>query len=129
MRYLLDTHVLLWTTLEPAQLSAEVRETLDAPGADVAASIVSLWEIAIKHRMGRLGIDLAGLTRSVTEGSKLRLLTLPPKHLLELSRLPLVEKHKDPFDHLLVSQALVEGLTLVSRDRWMQAYPIPLLRA
>lgn len=87
-------------------------------------SIVSVWEIIIKTRIGKLGLDLATVLRTM-EVQRITLLNVTPAHLLTVETLPL--HHRDPFDHLLIAQAIVEGLTFVSNDRHMPQYPVRLM--
>lgn len=120
--YLLDTHVLLWAMAEDPRLSpAHVHVLLgEAPRM---ISVASLWEIAIKTSLGKLGLreDL----RVVLDETGLELLPIAPEHVEAVARLPLL--HRDPFDRMLVAQAQVEGLTLLSADPNVRAYPVPSL--
>lgn len=124
MRFLLDTHALLWSLDEPERFSAGTRDLLSAPGSDVFVSVVALWEIAIKHRIGKLGTDVGKVAAFLAPPSKLRLLGIVPRHLVELQRLPVVAGHRDPFDHLLIAQAIAEGMTLVSADQNVPRYDV-----
>lgn len=129
MRLLLDTHVLLWLALEPERLDGDVRGAIHDPATEVSASIVSMWEMAIKVRLGRLDVNLAELMQIFDPASKVKLLGVLPEHLTMLLRVQVVREHRDPFDLLLIAQALSERMTLVSRDRFMRAYDVPLMRA
>ncbi len=90
-------------------------------------SVVSLWEIAIKVRVGKLQADIEK-TISAVASSGLRLLDLQVRHVAAAGRLPKVPRHHDPFDHLLMAQAIAEDLTFVSEDAHVARYPVPVLR-
>ncbi|MFU8840693.1 MAG: type II toxin-antitoxin system VapC family toxin [Nitriliruptoraceae bacterium] len=121
MRLLLDTHVFLWALTAPSVLSEHVRGRLLDPRVPVHVSAVSVWELAIKRRLGRLrdadGIDLAA---AITE-SGFSELPVTGQHAAETEALP--DIHRDPFDRLLIAQSLVEDLTLVTRDDRIRSYP------
>lgn len=128
MKLLLDTHVLLWSATSPDRLSPEVRATIEAGTTEVLVSIVTAWEIAIKQSLGKL--DLARpaeqwvpevLQRSGFEVAELGLAAA-------LRVRALAWHHRDPFDRLLVAQALEEGLTIVTHDDAFAPYGVPLLR-
>lgn len=127
MRLLLDTHALLWFLMDDPQLADPARDMVTDPAHDVLVSSVSLWEIAVKLRIGKLSADLAEI---VTACQRLGLpfLDIAPPHLLELGRLPVFADHRDPFDHLLIAQAITEDLMFVSDDRNTPRYPVRHLR-
>jgi PIN domain nuclease of toxin-antitoxin system len=128
MRLLLDTHVLLWV-LNGDRLNDDVRRALSDPASVVFVSVVSLWEIVIKRRVGKLTADVAAIAAQMAPASKLQWLGVTQGHLLALDRLPVHPQHRDPFDHLIIAQALSEGMTLVTRDGNAALYPVPLLPA
>lgn len=123
-RLLLDTHVFLWWRQDNATLSAEARAAIR--DADVVhVSLVSAWEVAVMSAMGRLRLArpfAAGIAASHFEPLPIRF-----EHIDDLERLP--HLHRDPFDRMLVAQARVEGLTLVSRDTTVLAYDVQGLLA
>ncbi len=123
MRLLLDTHALLWALASPGELSARVRQLLERPETTVLVSVVSAWEMEIKRALGKLDVpdDLEAQMK------RLRFIELPVhlRHVQRLRRLPGL--HRDPFDRMLVAQAGADGLTLVTRDRDIMAYPIKSL--
>ncbi len=123
MRLLLDTHALLWALASPGELSARVRQLLERPETTVLVSVVSAWEMEIKRALGKLEVpdDLEAQMK------RLRFLELPVhlRHVQRLRRLPVL--HRDPFDRILVAQAMADGLTLVTRDRDVMAYPVKSL--
>lgn len=124
MSFLLDTHALLWSLDEPERFSVRTRDLLSASGNDVFVSVVALWEIAIKHRLGKLGTDVGQIVALLAPPSKLHLLGIALRHLVELQRLPVVAGHRDPFDHLLIAQAVAEGMTFVSADQHVPRYDV-----
>ena len=121
MRLLLDTHLLIWAAKNLPQLSAAARSLIGAPENERVFSVCSLREIAIKAGLGRedFAIDATALRRGLLANGYLELAVLGP-HALFTSRLPPI--HKDPFDRLLVAQALVEGLTLLTSDAVVASY-------
>ncbi len=130
MNILIDTHVLLWLNQDEGQLPSRVRDLLSDSNHQINYSVVSLWEIAIKMRSGKLNLaaTLSEFAIAQTHRVGLRELEVTAKHILSLHSLPHPLPHNDPFDHLLIAQALSEGLTLVSKDRRFRAYPaVPLV--
>lgn len=117
MRILLDTHLLLWSLSKPSKLSAPVRRMIDA--AEVYASAASIWEISIKSALRKLDAN----PREVLDGIEpagFSLLPVSGEHAARVSELPLL--HKDPFDRMLVAQALVEPMILLTNDEALQGY-------
>jgi PIN domain nuclease of toxin-antitoxin system len=129
VKLLLDTHVLLWLLGEPERIAPEVRRDVEEMSNAVLISAVSAWEIATKHAIGKLPLPEspeALIERAVTE---LRAVELPivSRHALLSASLP--NHHRDPFDRLLVAQAMLEEATLVTADRLLPPYGAPLLWA
>lgn len=124
MKLLLDTHALLWWLSDDARLGAPAREFVADPANDILVSVVSLWEIQVKCRIGKLAADMPELLREIA-GQGFGLLPIDPPHLLRLGSLP--AHHRDPFDHLLIAQALVERATFVSDDRHAPLYDVPMV--
>lgn len=125
MKLLLDTHALLWLAMAPERLGESAARVVTAPRAEVYASHVSLWEMAIKRRQGKLQeLDSTALEwfDSVVRKSKLIGLPIAGKHLGFLEFLPRL--HADPFDRLLVAQARAEQLVIVSQDPLIAAYNV-----
>jgi PIN domain nuclease of toxin-antitoxin system len=120
---LLDTHALLWALASPATLAEDAADAIEDPTNDVLVSAASIWEIAIKARSGKLtlGVPLADLTLTFDP------IGITHTHALQVAALP--DHHRDPFDRMLISQALVEGLTIVTRDRVIAKYGVPVLDA
>lgn len=129
MSLLLDTHVVLWAASAPAELSPAARAALEDSTQDVFVSVVSAWEIAIKQSLGKL--ELARPAEvwlpDVLTRTGLRLAPVGLDAALAVRGLPWV--HRDPFDRLLVAQALSSGFTLVTRDAQLERYGVPVLVA
>lgn len=125
MRVLLDTHALLWWLTDDIQLGRQARELVEDPGNDVLISVVSLWEIVVKTRVGKLEADIKEIMDAV-EQEGFTLLDIGIAHLLSLVGLPM--HHRDPFDHLLIAQAISEDATFVSEDRNTARYPVRMVR-
>jgi PIN domain nuclease of toxin-antitoxin system len=121
VKILLDTHALLWWLTDDGRLGRQARELVEDPGNDVLISMVSLWEIAVKTRVGKLEADIGQITDAVQQDG-FALLDIRVAHLLTLSGLPL--RHRDPFDHLLIAQAITEDATFMSEDRNTARYPV-----
>jgi PIN domain nuclease of toxin-antitoxin system len=118
MRLLIDTHVFLWAVTRNRQLKVKVRRTL-AEAEAVYVSAASLWEIAIKVRLGKLEGDPMQLADAI-EASGFRELPVTARHAAAVAGLPM--HHTDPFDRLLLAQAFMEPLRLVTADRALAAY-------
>ncbi|CAN5212297.1 type II toxin-antitoxin system VapC family toxin [soil metagenome] len=122
MRLLLDTHVLIWAVADPARLPGPVAEEIADPATDVLVSTASAWEIAIKTGLGRLAfqpVDAALLDRFGFRHHPIGL-----RHTAALAALP--DHHGDPFDRILVAQAVVDDLALVSDDRALGDYDVTI---
>lgn len=122
MTILVDTHLLLWAAGEPQKLSAGARALLEEPGQTLWFSAVSLWEVAIKHRLGRedFRVEPRRLRRGLLDNGW-RELPITSEHAIATHDLPAL--HKDPFDRMLLAQAHVEGVTLVTSDDVVAQYP------
>ncbi len=124
MKLLLDTHALLWWLSDDQRLGQGPRALIADPGNDILVSVVSLWEIVVKLRVGKLEADIGAIERAIVRDG-FRRLAITPAHLAVLADLPL--HHRDPFDHLLIAQALDEDALLVSEDQNMPLYPVRLM--
>ena len=124
-RLLLDTHVLLWANEAPERLSTEASAALEDPANDLLVSSVSVAEIEIKRRLGKLVMEHSCDTLRSQLGASW--LDLTAAHAAGLRTLP--NLHADPFDRLLVAQAMSEECTLVTADRTVLAYPLSTLPA
>jgi PIN domain nuclease of toxin-antitoxin system len=127
MRLLLDTHLLLWAAGEPGRLPAAARRLLRAPGNDLIFSAASIWEVAIKRTLSRndFRVDPRLLRRGLLENGYSEL-PIGSDHALGIDLLPPL--HKDPFDRILIAQATVEGVTLLTADPLVAQYPGPVHR-
>ena len=123
MRCLLDTQVMLWWLLDDPRLGEDPRELLALNPCVV--SVASIWEVAIKHRIGKLEVSpLVFRDQTIAAGADL--LPVLDSHVIETAQLPML--HQDPFDRLLIAQARVEGLMAVSSDRQWSGYDVSLHR-
>lgn len=125
MRILLDTHVLLWWLADDPELGAPGREVIAAPENLIAFSAASIWEIRIKQAVGKL--DLPADFADVLARQLFEPLAVTVAHAHALHGLPLL--HRDPFDRLLIAQARVEGMTILTRDNVITRYDVPTLPA
>jgi PIN domain nuclease of toxin-antitoxin system len=127
MRLLLDTHVFLWYISADPQLPAVFRNAIREPSNEVYLSVASVWESVIKHALGKLPLPDAPSEYLPRQRQAHKIATLPIDEgsLAHLSNLPAL--HRDPFDRILIAQALQHGLTLVTVDGAVRAYPVPLL--
>lgn len=126
-RVLLDTHALLWWLADAPNLSDDAKTLIGDPEIDVLVSTGSIWEVAIKARLGRLEMpdDLEGF---FSRQLPLNGFTVLPVHLAHGARVRhLEDHHRDPFDRLLVAQAQCEAVPLISKDRWLSAYAIEVI--
>ncbi len=119
MAWLLDTHALLWALFEPEKLSRKCRAILKDPGNDVFVSPVSYWEISLKFGLGKLVLPATDPSEIPAAARQLGLVetVIPPEVFATFHRLPYPPDRRDPFDRLLVWQAISGKHTLVSRDR------------
>lgn len=125
MKLLLDTHVLVWTLLGHERLSATASAAIQDSANEVFVSVVSAWEVEIKAAKGKL--SMLGPLGDALARQRFGSLPVTLRHVLAVESLP--RHHRDPFDRMLIVQALLEGMTLVSSDRKMRDYPIALLPA
>ena len=125
MRLLLDSNALIWAYSRPAELAAIARRHLGDPDNERLVSVASLWEISIKMSIGKL--SFAEEFDRVLDDLAVTLLPVTVAHVEAIQTLPF--HHRDPFDRMLVAQALAEGLTIVTRDRRFAAYDVPVLAA
>jgi PIN domain nuclease of toxin-antitoxin system len=125
VKLLLDTHLLLWAAGDPAQLSEGARTLLDDPENELFFSAASLWEIAIKRGLERADffVDARVLRRGLLDNGYSEL-PVTSAHAVEIDSLPAI--HKDPFDRILIAQAMVEGITFLTSDSLVAQYPGPI---
>lgn len=125
MKLLLDTHLLLWAAGEPDRLSEDARTLIGDQDNELFFSAASLWEIAIKKSLGRNDFQVeARLLRRGLLDNGYSELPINSEHAVAIDSLPAI--HKDPFDRILISQAKVEGITLLTADSMVAQYPGPI---
>jgi PIN domain nuclease of toxin-antitoxin system len=126
-KLLLDTQLLLWAASEPERLSVEAREAIENIQIELVFSAASLWEVAIKSMIGRpdFRVDARVLRRGLLENGYDEL-GVAGDHAVAVLNLPPL--HKDPFDRMLVAQATVEGIVLLTADAMVAQYPGPVRR-
>jgi len=125
MRLLLDTHLLVWAMGDPERLPAGCAAMLEDPSNSLVFSVASLWELVIKKALGRPDFNLEpSLLRQALLGGGWKELPIEASHALAVSQLPPL--HRDPFDRLLLAQAQVEGLLLLTADSRLSLYPGPV---
>jgi PIN domain nuclease of toxin-antitoxin system len=127
VRLLLDTATLLWLSDDASRVSPAARAAYVDPTNDVYVSVISLWEAAVKHRLGKLhlSVPVEQLVASLKRTGDIDVLPLTESAVLRLGSLP--DLHHDPFDRMLLCQALDERLTFVTPDRLLSRYPVPTL--
>jgi PIN domain nuclease of toxin-antitoxin system len=127
MRILVDTHVFLWYISADPQLPVTFRDAIRDPANEVYLSAASVWEAVIKYALGKLPVPEApaGYLPRQREAHRVASLPVDEGAFAHLANLPPL--HRDPFDRILIAQALQHGLTLASVDDAVRAYPVPLL--
>jgi PIN domain nuclease of toxin-antitoxin system len=127
MKLMLDTHTFLWFIEGNMNLSDNARQLIENKENQRFLSVASLWEMSIKVSIKKLKLALSfpDLVEQEIYGNDIRLLEILPTHLDVLARLPFY--HKDPFDRLIISQSIVEEITVVTKDRAFETYPVKLL--
>src|SRR5262245_37183492 len=119
MTSLLDTCIILWAARDPDQLSTRVRDLLLDPNEEPVISVVSAWEIALKPQLGIT--DAAGWLRQAARNLQASILPVRLEHIAALQKLP--ARHRDPFDRLLIAQAVAGKFPLVTADKAIRSYP------
>ena len=125
MKLLLDTHILLWAAQGAEQLSSKAKALIEDPENQLYFSAASLWEIAIKNKLGRADfkVDLAVLRRNLLDNG-FEEIAINSAHAIGVDALPNI--HKDPFDRILIAQTAVEGITLMTADSVVADYPVAI---
>jgi PIN domain nuclease of toxin-antitoxin system len=126
-RFLLDTHTFLWWVSGAPELSSTARKTISDTGNECFLSIASCWEMAIKSSLGKLRLSkpVERFVHDLVTENGFRLLTIDLRHAAKVETLPF--HHRDPFDRLLIAQAMTEKLTIVSADSMFSTYGVKLL--
>jgi len=121
VNFLLDTHVALWAIADSPKLSKKARDMIESPRSSIWISAASVWEISIKHSLGRGDIPVSGQDAlRYFRGSGYRFLPVDPEHAAAVEDLP--THHHDPFDRILIAQALIEPMRLLTHDSMMARY-------
>jgi len=117
MRYLLDTHSLLWSAFSPRKLGKAGRAAILEPDNDILVSVVSFWEISLKYALGKIGLEGVSPEQlpGVAEDMGFAFLALAADAASSFHKLPVL-RHKDPFDRMLIWQAIGEGLPIITKD-------------
>jgi len=126
VKLLLDSHAFLWWLAEDPKLKAKARQAVADPTSIVHVSAATVWELSIKAALGKLDLDGADLVEEIAENGFVEL-PMTARHSLATATLP--RHHDDPFDRMLIAQARIEGLTVVTRDPAFRDYGVGLLPA
>ena len=124
MRILIDTHIYLWSLTNEDRLSKSMKTLLTAGDTEVFLSVASLWELAIKHSHGKLKLKIPFKDLATVElkNNFINILPISPAHTIEVAKLP--HFHKDPFDRIIIAQAITEDLPVLTVDPQFDLYPI-----
>ena len=124
MRILLDTHIFLWFISGDSQLPADVRDAIRDPASEVYLSAISVWEAIVKYHLGKLSLPEHPETYLPKQRDlhQIASLALDESSVMQLAKLPPL--HRDPFDRMLICQALQNGLTIATVDSEVRAYPV-----
>jgi PIN domain nuclease of toxin-antitoxin system len=127
MKLLLDTHVFLWLNDAPERLSKTVKDLCSSGVHEFYLSMASPWEMQIKSQLDKLtlAMPIEELVNKNTLENNLQLLSIELSHISYLKQLP--QHHKDPFDRMIIAQAMLEGMTIVSIDQAFSAYSVPVV--
>jgi PIN domain nuclease of toxin-antitoxin system len=124
LKVLLDTHAVLWWLADDPRLADPARGIIEDPANDIVVSVVSHWEITAKIRIGKLEAKITEIVRAL-ESQAFGFLAIELAHLKTLADLPL--HHRDPFDHLLIAQAISEDMIFMTADRHAALYPARII--
>jgi PIN domain nuclease of toxin-antitoxin system len=127
MKILLDTHIFLWFISGDTQLSADVRDAIREPDNEIYLSAVSIWEVIVKYQLGKLPLPEHPETYLPKQRDlhQIASLSLDEDSVIQLAELPPL--HRDPFDRMLICQALQKGLTIATVDSVVRAYPVSVM--
>jgi PIN domain nuclease of toxin-antitoxin system len=126
LTHLLDTHSLIWFALDDPRLSVTARELIEDPANEVMISPASLWEIAIKVSIGQLSLNrpYKDFVDECLKPDIFLILPIEPDHVTRLASMTFPTGHRDPFDRLLIAQAIVEDIPIIGADVAFDAYPV-----
>ena len=127
MRLLLDTHIFLWLNDDPTQLSLTVKELFSSGEHELYLSMATPWEIQIKCQLGKLSIamPIEELVNKNRQENSIKLLPIDLSHISYLEQLP--HHHKDPFDRIIIAQAIIEGMTIITVDHAFADYSVQVV--
>lgn len=126
MKLLLDTNALIWWLHDSVRLGPRTKQLIADPGTEIIVSIVSLWEVTMKWRVNKMEFSGRVLIEDLND-EKIQPIPVLAEHVLALETLGY--HHKDPFDHLILAQAIVEDAAIVTSDREMALYGVPCVQA
>lgn len=129
MKILIDTACWLWSLTEPDHLNKRARDLLSNPAQDLFLSAASSWEIAIKCALGKLNLPESPEKFIPARMAALNIMGLPVNHSHALRVFTLSPHHRDPFDRILIAQAQIEGMTILTADRAFEDYDVKIIRA
>ncbi len=124
MKYLIDTHILIWLAVSPEKISKEVFEIIENPLNEINISTISLWEIAIKLSIKKLdlkGLEISDLVQ-ICEEQNIKIVQLPISAVIQYKKIPIKENHRDPFDRALVALCISDGYIFLSHDAKIGQY-------
>ncbi|WP_066800049.1 type II toxin-antitoxin system VapC family toxin [Moraxella oblonga] len=126
-KYLLDTHIFIWASCYPERLPKSILKILENSDNDFCVSMATFWEMQIKHQLGKLPLtkSIAELIAQIKKYHLYEILPINETHILNLQNLEYF--HKDPFDRIIISQAMIDGLTLLTVDEDIIKYPIKFI--
>lgn len=127
MKLLLDTHIFLWLNEAPEKLPPTLRQACENPDNSLHLSIASIWEIQIKQQLGKLQLDIPwqDMIDTQRKDNNLAMLSIELAHIHDLAKLP--SPHRDPFDRIIIAQAITEDMTIASVDPVFSDYPAKLI--
>ena len=124
MKYLIDTHILIWLAISPEKVSKSILEIIENPQNDIYISTVSLWEIAIKFSIKKLdlqGLEISDLVEICNE-QNIKIVQLPVSAVMRYRLIPIKENHKDPFDRALIALCISDNYVFLSHDGKLEQY-------
>lgn len=126
MKLLLDTHTFIWWNSTPERLSKQALALLEDEANEPVISVVNIWEIQIKNAAGKLDLNMSleSIVKTYSENG-IEILPVYASHILRLNDLP--DHHHDPFDRILIAQAIVENMTIISKDPKLKQYPVTVI--
>ena len=129
MKFLLDSQILLWSIFGIRRLTPKVRQLLEDDASQLFISTVSIWELAVKVGIGKLNLPGSSVQYVLEQLDHIgaAILSVEPAHKLRLETLPQLPSHKDPWDRMLIAQAIEEGMTILSADSKFPLYDVPVV--